>query len=386
MRLNPVKQLDKIWLRHNEQWRQPAQVISCWEQAGEIDSKLLSYKVTGDWWKILAECAITLFVTREYEHLTIAMSAGFQGPVISYLRIPHPSGLVVNRKKNVIYLASTRNPNQVYTLKPASSLSKEQLFVPVSSRFYPGCLYVHDLVLIGGKLYANAVGRNTVVRLQDDGKYGNAWWPRCIERKKKPMVEQNYIQLNSIASGASLNRSYFSASTDIVSSVRPGDRNFPVDKRGVIFSGASREVVVRGLTRPHSIRWHRAKVWIDNSGYGEFGFADFKNAKFVPVIRLPGWTRGLCFYKDVAFVGISRVIPRFYKYAPGLDVEKSLCGIYAIDVKTSKILGSIIWPSGNQIFAIDWIKSSVSPGLVFSMNKKAALRTKRFFYSFKIGG
>ena len=36
--------------------------------------------------------------------------------------------------------------------------------------------------------------------------------------------------------------SYFSASTDTVSARRPGHRNFAVNRRGVIFSGATREV------------------------------------------------------------------------------------------------------------------------------------------------
>ena len=36
---------------------------------------------------------------------------------------------------------------------------------------------------------------------------------------------------------------------------------------------------------------------------------------------LPGWTRGLWFHGSTAFVGASRVIPRFSNYAPGFDVD-----------------------------------------------------------------
>ena len=100
----------------------------------------------------------------------------------------------------------------------------------------------------------------------------------------------------------------------------PGQRNYPVDRRGVIFSGATREPVVRGLTRPHSARIWRRKLWVNNSGYGEFGTAG--DGAFVTVARLPGWTRGLAFAGGYAFVGVSRVIPRFSAYAPGLDVAE----------------------------------------------------------------
>ena len=76
------------------------------------------------------------------------------------------------------------------------------------------------------------------------------------------------------------------ASADIISARRPGHKNFPVDRRGVIFSGATREPVARGLTRPHSARLHRDQIWVDNSGYGEVGLIE--GEKFRAVSRLPG--------------------------------------------------------------------------------------------------
>ena len=34
----------------------------------------------------------------------------------------------------------------------------EGLLLPVRARYLPGTLHLHDLALIGGELYANAVG------------------------------------------------------------------------------------------------------------------------------------------------------------------------------------------------------------------------------------
>ncbi|MGH2362612.1 MAG: DUF4915 domain-containing protein, partial [bacterium] len=326
-----------MWSRHHAEWREPSQIASQWRDAAEIDSHLLRHTARGAWWKILAETGLTLLVTREYEHLVMAMRAAANGPVISYMPMPHPSGLVVDRARGVVHIASTRNPNQVYDFMPVTDLTprldvkleplRDRPLVPVRSRFFPGCLYMHDLALIQGALHANAVGENAVVRLYDDGQYERVWWPRCIETDSGRMFGQNYIQLNSIAAGTDLSTSYFSASADRPSARRPGHKNLPVDKRGVIFSGATREPVARGLTRPHSARLYNGRVWVNNSGYGELGVVE--NGGFAPVARLPGWTRGLCFYGQIAFVGTSRVIPRFRRYAPGLDVDTSLCGVHA---------------------------------------------------------
>ncbi len=89
----------------------------------------------------------------------------------------------------------------------------------------------------------------------------------------------------------------------------------------MIFSGATREPIARGLTRPHSARLYEHRIWVDNSGYGHVGYVDA--GEFHSVAALPGWTRGLCFRNGIAFVGTSRILPRFSKYAPGLEVDSS---------------------------------------------------------------
>lgn len=375
------RKLEKMQLQHNARWRDSLQICSQWEEASRVDPKLLVYKTKGRWWEILGELGITLLVSREYEHLVMAMSVAGKGPQVSYFSLPHPSGIAMDSDRNIVYVASTRNPNQIYDFAPVKdSLRNDSLLVPVRSRFFPGKLYLHDLAFLNKALYGNAVGENSVVRFDEDGSCDRVWWPKCVETKRGPHFEKNYIQLNSIASARHLNHAFFSASTDKISQRRPGHRNFSVDKKGVIFSALTREPVIRNLTRPHSARVHRGSVWVDNSGYGEMGVCE--KGQFQVVAHLPGWTRGLCFKENIAFVGTSRVIPRFSHYAPGLAVEGSLCGLHAVDIKKGTLLGSLIWPWGNQIFAVHWLVSSVSTGFPFRL-KRSMNCERNLFYSFR---
>ena len=390
-------------------WRHPAQIVGCWAGAAALDPALLRYRTSGSWWDCLESAGVTLLVTREYEHLVIALSVVRGKPLVSYLTLPHPSGLAVDRRNDVVHVASTRNPNQIYDLAPVHEmlprfdlrhrsvrlLDRRSLgeggqpdlrrmpltLMPVRARMFPGSLYLHDLAFVGKRLHANAVGHNAVVRIGEKG-FEYAWWPRCVETRTGVLVQQNHLQLNSIAAGASLRSSYFSASTDRVSRLQPGDPKFPVDGRGVVFSGATREPIAGGLTRPHSARLRGGQVWLLNSGYGEYGYIE--SGSFHRVTTLPGWTRGLCFHRRMAFVGTSRVLPRFRQYAPGLRVDRAICGVHAIDADSGRVLGSLTWPRGNQIFAIDWVPRRMAQRLPFEMG--AAAPPLSLFYAYRPQG
>jgi uncharacterized protein (TIGR03032 family) len=386
------------WKGQNE-FRNSAELFAFWRQAPSSQQNLFAHETKGRWWELLHELKIRLYVTREYEHSIFALATDDSGrPDISAMCLPHPSGIAIDVKRKSIYVASTRNPNVLYELKTVTGnlprtdiLTKpgaRKTLIPYRTKFLPGALYLHDLAMVNGELFANSVGQNAVVRLPtpaDDQDVTVAWWPKCVENEKhEPELGLNFIQLNSIGAGASLEDSYFSASCDNLGKYRPGDLKFPVDKQGVIFSGKSRVPIVRGLTRPHSVRLHEGHVWVNNSGYGEL--CRVEGDSYRVVCRLPGWTRGLCFVNDIAFVGTSRIIAQYKCYAPGLEERDSICGLHAVNIKTGEVLGSLHWPGGNQIFGIEQAPRDLFGGFPFSedMSENASQAQKDLFYSFLI--
>jgi uncharacterized protein (TIGR03032 family) len=373
MRGRDERTLEGLWAHHHAVLRDPHQIVSQWREASEIDPVLLEARVRGAWWDVLEQAGATLLITREYEHLVMAFCARGGRRRVSYLHLPHPNGMTVDPGRKRVYIASTRNPNVVFEFGPCAAdgaggtpvpPEAAGLLLPTRARYLPGCLYTHDLALIDGGLYANAVGLNMVVRLPESGGFEPAWQPRCIDSPQGPRTDRNYLQLNSIAAGPSLRASFFTASTAAPSRRRPGHLNFPVDRRGVLFSGATRDVIAVGLTRPHSARLRGKEIWVDNSGYGELG--RIVDGRFEPVVRPGGWTRGLCFCGDTAFVGTSRVIPRYRRYAPGLDPDHCQTGVHAVDLRTGRVLGSVLWPNGNQIFAVEAVDAAVTSGFPFT--------------------
>ncbi|MFC2111328.1 DUF4915 domain-containing protein [Bacteroidota bacterium] len=376
MSSKPKYTKEELWDIQTAAMRDPSQIVgsSDFVSAG-IYKESLEYSVDKSFIKLLSDLNITLLVSREYEHLLMALNTKGDELNQTFMNLPHPSGIAVNRKTKTVYVASTRNPNQIIELKPIRRKLQrtdnkceskiENVLMPVRSKYYPGAYYFHDLAFIGEELYGNSVGQNGIVKIDFNSAEHEklVWWPESVEKENgNPNKTSNFLQLNSIAAGSSIENSYFSASSEKILKQRPGDIDFPVDKTGVIFSGKTRQIVASGLTRPHSARHYKGKVWVDNSGYGEVGYIE--NGEFIPVKHLPGWTRGLCFCKNIMFVGISRILPKFLHYAPGLKNYETECGIYAIDTDTNEIIGSVKWPYGNQVFGMEFISKSITTGFL----------------------
>lgn len=355
-----------------------------------IPASALRYRQYGDFFDLLRELGVSPVISREYENFLLAINPGDAS--LSFQPLPHPSGMAYDRRSGRLHVAATRNPNQVFCFSPVRSVLPRSdikktgnftnTYVPAGSSIYPGCLYLHDLALMGLKLLGNAVGMNAIVELKENGVYHSLWHPECVKNKGKYDEKQNHLQLNSIAVGKTLRTSYFSASCEKPGRQKPGTMDFPVDGRGVIFCGNQHEPVCRGLTRPHSARLHRGKLYVDNSGYGTLCRVNPKNGDIDIIAKLPGWTRGLCFQDDIALVGTSKVLPRFEHYAPGLQPEKCKCGIHAVCLKSGKILAGITWARGNQIFSVEALPSKSFRGFAHAFPVSQE-EQKRIYYAFQ---
>jgi hypothetical protein len=77
------------------------------------------------------------------------------------------------------------------------------------------------------------------------------------------------------------------------------------------------------------------------------------------------------------------VIPRFRGYAPGLDPDTSVCGVHVFDTRDGRIIASLVWPQGNQVFGIDWAPAKRFSGFPFKAAMRGTpMKTRNLFYTF----
>ncbi|MGF1522849.1 MAG: TIGR03032 family protein [Leptolyngbyaceae cyanobacterium] len=130
------------------------------------------------------------------------------------------------------------------------------------------------------------------------------------------------------------------------SDVADGWRDHRVDG-GCVVDVSSDEIIATGLSMPHSPRWYRDKLWLLNSGRGEFGYLDLNSGTFEPVTFCPGYLRGLAFAGDFAIAGLSE--PRHNKSFQGLPLDEALtakqatprCGLCVIDLRSGDLVHTL---------------------------------------------
>lgn len=112
---------------------------------------------------------------------------------------------------------------------------------------------------------------------------------------------------------------------------------------GCVIDVPANEVIVTGLSMPHSPRWYQDKLWLLNSGTGYVGTVDLQQGKFEPLTFCPGYLRGMAFWGDYILVGLSRAR---HKAFSGLALDDNLkakdaearSGLLVIDSRTGDIV------------------------------------------------
>lgn len=113
---------------------------------------------------------------------------------------------------------------------------------------------------------------------------------------------------------------------------------------GVVYDIVENKVVCQDIWSPHSPQWYDGKLWILESGTGNFGYVDFEKKKFVPKVFIPGFLRGLYFNGGYAYIGSSLDRhDRSFKDLPLSDIlickkQAAICGIRVVDMKTLSVV------------------------------------------------
>lgn len=212
----------------------------------------------------------------------------------------------------------------------------DRLYVPQIG-YTTGDLDIHDIAVDSEDkvIFVNTLF-SCLATVSEKHSFIPLWQPPFVSK----LAAEDRCHLNGLAMSEGQPR-YVTAigQTDVADGWR--------DRRtdgGCIIDVKSNEIIVTGLSMPHSPRVYRDRLWVLNSGTGYFGSVDLKAGKFEPLTFCPGYLRGMAFIGNYAVVGLSK--PRENKTFSGLPLDDNLlaknaearCGLMVIDINTGDIV------------------------------------------------
>jgi len=223
------------------------------------------------------------------------------------------------------------SPGQLYK-------NYDRLYVPQLA-YTTGDIHAHDLVVekSGRVVFVNTLF-SCLATVHERYSFEPLWQPPFISK----LAGEDRCHLNGLAMRDGEARYVTTVSqTDIYEGWRTHRHN-----GGTVIDVPSNEIIMTGLSMPHSPRYYQGKLWLLNSGTGYFGYVDLDKGQFEPVTFCPGYLRGLTFIGDFAIVGLSKSREKTFSGLPLDDNLKAKqvearCGLQVIDLRSGDIVHAL---------------------------------------------
>ena len=222
--------------------------------------------------------------------------------------------------------------------------------------FVTGSIHGHDLAFGNEGLWVVNTLFSCLCTLEDDFNFYPRWRPPFVSQ----LIDQDRCHLNGLA----LENGSPRFVTVLGLTDEPAGWRSNKKSGGALLDVPSGEIISRGLCMPHSPRVHQGKLWVLNSGCGELATVDLRSGKLETVANLPGYTRGLSFFGNYAFIGLSRI--RETNVFGGLPIgehpERLHCGLGIVDINSGRTIATLSFKTGvEELFAVETLPGVVNP-------------------------
>jgi uncharacterized protein (TIGR03032 family) len=224
------------------------------------------------------------------------------------------------------------------------------------SAHYTGEIQGHEMAWSGDALWVVNTTFSCLCTLDDRHSFVPRWRPPFISA----LAAEDRCHLSGLAMEGGRPRLVTAMSeTDNRQGWRPGKAT-----GGCLIDVPSGHTVVRGLAMPHSPRAFGGRFWVLESGHGRLGVVDMASGTVETVVELPGYTRGLAFAGQFAFVGLSRIRQTSsFGDMPIAGRRGGLkCGVAVVDLAGGRTIGLLEFRTGvEEIFDVQLLSGCTSP-------------------------
>lgn len=264
-----------------------------------------------------------------------------------------PGRIAIGARTHVWFLRS--NPELAPRLAPPGRYDACYL---TRSAHHTGNIQIHEMAWSGEELWIVNTLFSCLCTLHDEYSFVPRWRPPFISG----LASEDRCHLNGfILVNGQPKYVTTLGETDKPQGWRPGKVG-----GGCLIDVPSGSIIARGFAMPHSPRLHQGQLFMLDSGKGQVVTVDLASGRIVPVVELPGYTRGMALHGQFAFVGLSKI--RETSTFGGVPIaenrDRLKCGVAVVELTSGKQVGLLEFKSGvEEIFDIQVLPGIRLPAL-----------------------
>ena len=265
------------------------------------------------------------------------------------------SKLAVACKSDLVVLKNFPQLAKNYPKKPNTY---DSLFIPMC-KYYTGTLDLHDMNFIGPKLVAINTLFSCLAEITPEFSFTPVWKPDFISE----LAPEDRCHLNGMAvKDNSIEYVTALGATDI----RQGWRENKI-AGGVLIHVPTNNIILQGLSMPHSPRIYNDKLYFLNSAQGELCWCDPKKGTYEVVTNVGGFARGMARFGDFLFIGISKLRHTTDVFKDLPIAKTSFAGVVVVFLPYGKVVGQIRYESSvDEIYDVKILPGLRRPGILNS--------------------
>gem|GEM_PF-369320 len=263
-----------------------------------------------------------VFISPKDEHKLIQLPRTFSKPM----------GIAEDRENDKLAIACKdevvlfKNSKELAFHYPKSPQKYDSLYMPRVT-YNTGTVDVHDLKFgKDGRLFAVNTLFSCIATLDEDFNFTPYWKPPFIDK----MAAEDRCHLNGMALVNGVPK--YATAFNQGNSRQSWREN--ITKTGVIFDLETNQVICQGLGMPHSPTMINGELYLLLSATGEIVKCDVNTGEIEVIKKIGGFVRGMSFYKDYLFIGLSKLRKNSSTFAK-LEIAKEAnkSGVVVLQMK-----------------------------------------------------
>lgn len=225
-----------------------------------------------------------------------------------------------------------KNAPQLAPMYPKKKDVYDAIYMPRAS-YHTGYLALHDMAFLNNKLVAVNTLFSCLSYIDEEQNFTPFWQPPFISE----LEPEDRCHLNGLAI-ENEEIKYLTAlgKTDVAGGWRENKMN-----GGILMEYPSGKIILENLAMPHSPRIYNGKLYILNSAQGELIEVNPETGTYEVVVNLGGFARGMDYYEDYLFIGVSKLRHNSPVFRDLPIAETSFAGVIIVYLPYKSIVGQI---------------------------------------------